>query len=306
MEINEEEVQLEVFFQGSQFSTKGAVITDLDGTAVHEYQGMVVIHKEVELGLKKIYDLGRPVIINTLRFPLSVIRTFAEDWYKISNKPIPVILLNGSQLGYILQKNGQFIFEQLKSFTMQPVEIKEVTAGARSLQQDGINDLILFYYPENWTLGEIIWTPHAAKVPMLQDKYRSASSVISGSVDDLEASLLAQPICMILLLVEAKEDQLMAYQHTKRSNFITHHKVDKLSGTIVMAKELDVSLEDSLCAGDSEMDVFLSAGGLSVHVRNNSLSFTGKLLTLRLPDYHEYGKLLTQLAGMQKKELIDR
>ena len=90
--------QLDQFFNSSKFSTEGAVITDLDGTAVHERDGKTIIHDHVKYGLEKLYELGRPIVINTLRFPLSVIRTFALEWYQISNIPIPVILLNGSSL----------------------------------------------------------------------------------------------------------------------------------------------------------------------------------------------------------------
>ncbi len=70
MELSDQQIfQLENFFNSGKFSTEGAVITDLDGTAVHEYQGKIVIHTGVELGLKKMQHLGRPIIINTLRFP---------------------------------------------------------------------------------------------------------------------------------------------------------------------------------------------------------------------------------------------
>ena len=302
----EQSHKLDEFFQTSNFSTKGAVVTDLDGTAVHEYQGMIVIHKEVEMGLKKIYDLGRPVIINTLRFPLSVIRTFGKEWYSISRKPIPVVLLNGSQLGFISQVNGELVFEQLESFPLEAIEIKQVVTGVGELQQAGITDLILFFYPEDWTQGEIIWTPAEEKVPAIREKYQSASSVISCSVSELEGILLQNPVCMILLLIEAKDDQLMAYQHTKRNNFFTHNKVDKLFGTLQMAKHMDFSPEDSLGAGDSNMDVFLDGVGLSVHVRTPDLPFHGKLLTLKLQDYHAYGEILTKLSSMQKKQLISK
>ena len=54
---------LEEFFQHSHFMSKGAVITDLDGTAVHEDNGVTIIHRDVEMGLKKIYEAGRPVVI---------------------------------------------------------------------------------------------------------------------------------------------------------------------------------------------------------------------------------------------------
>ena len=81
MQLNDEQViQLDEFYNNSLFMTQGAVITDLDGTAVHESGGRTIIHQSVEIGLKKIYELGRPIIINTLRFPLSVIRTFGVDW----------------------------------------------------------------------------------------------------------------------------------------------------------------------------------------------------------------------------------
>lgn len=73
-------IQLQNFFNQSNFPEAGAVITDLDGTAIHEYEGRYSIPKSVELGLKKINDLGRPIVINTLRFPLSVIRTFGKEW----------------------------------------------------------------------------------------------------------------------------------------------------------------------------------------------------------------------------------
>jgi hydroxymethylpyrimidine pyrophosphatase-like HAD family hydrolase len=307
MALTEQQLNtLEDFFHKSDFSTSGAVITDLDGTAVHEYNGMVIIHREVELGLKKIYDLGRPVVINTLRFPLSVIRTFAKEWYKISGKPIPVVLLNGSQLGYITQSAGDFVFEQVKAHTLHKVEVEEIITTISELQHGGIEDLILFYYPEDWTAGEIIWTPHPGKVEAIQSKYKSATSVTSTGLEELRKTLLSRPICMILLLVEARDDQLMAYQHSKRSNFITHDKVDKLSGTIDMSKHLGFSMQDSLGAGDSNMDVFLAGTGLAIHVRNSSLPFEGKKHTLRLTDYHDYGQLLALLSTMQKQQLISR
>src|SRR3954468_1818745 len=110
----EHQLQLQNFFDKSFFAESGGIITDLDGTAIHEFQGNYSIPKTVELGLKKIYDLGRPIVLNTLRFPLSVIRTFGEDWYNISRKPIPAVLMNGSQLGYVVQKkDGNIIFEEI-------------------------------------------------------------------------------------------------------------------------------------------------------------------------------------------------
>src|SRR5688500_548517 len=98
---DEVEAKLQTFLNQSTFATSGAVVTDLDGTAVHEFQGKIIIPKEVELGLMRHYESGRPLILNSLRFPLSVIRTFGQEWYKLSNAPIPTVTLNDSALGFI-------------------------------------------------------------------------------------------------------------------------------------------------------------------------------------------------------------
>ena len=99
----EADTKLQEFIHQSTFATSGAVVTDLDGTAVHEFQGKIVIPKAVELGLMRHYESGRPLILNSLRFPLSVIRTFGQEWYKLSNAPIPTVTLNGSLIGFIKQ-----------------------------------------------------------------------------------------------------------------------------------------------------------------------------------------------------------
>ena len=291
--------ELDRFFNNSLFSTEGAVITDLDGTAVHEFEGRTIIHKSVEFGLKKMHDLGRPVIINTLRFPLSVIRTFAKDWWTISNSSIPVILLNGSQLGYVTQRNDGFAFEQLASFPLTASEIQITLDGIKRLVDARVNEFILFYYPENWEHGEIIWTPLPEKIPYLQEKYKSASSVISTDFDKLSETLHARPVCMIFLLIEIPQDQLMAYQHHKRSNFVTSKGVDKLFGAEQMGKKLNFNLSHSIGAGDSEMDSFLDGVGLSLHVGNPSLPFKGRLETIKLPGFIEFGDLLHRFAEMQ-------
>ena len=300
MSLTSEQIAaVERFFLNSNFSTQGAVMTDLDGTAVHEFKGRTIIHHAVELGLKKIYDLGRPIIINTLRFPLSVIRTFALDWYTISNAAIPVVLLNGSQLGFINKVNNEFSFEQLQSFPLSAEEIKTVLDRLQHFTDDDIRDIILFYYPENWRNGEIIWTPDARRIPHLQQKYTSASTVMSIPLVELGAELLSNPVCMILLLVDIPGDRLMAYQHTKRNHFITHHGIDKLSGAEKIGGMLDVDLHHSIGAGDTDMDNFLKAVGLSVHVGKPNLPFAGITETLRLRDFVDFGDLLYRAAKMQ-------
>ncbi len=292
-------LRVEQFFSNSNFRTQGAVITDLDGTAVHEFEGRIIIHKGVEKGLKKIYDVGRPIVINTLRFPLSVIRTFALDWYTISNAPIPVVLLNGSQLGYITKIDEEFSFDQLQCFPLTTEEIKAEIEKLQQFTDDGIQDIILFYYPEDWKNGEIIWTPVAERIPHLQQKYSSASSVISIPIKELANELLKNPVCMLLRLVDIPNDKLMAYQHTKRSHFVTHQGVDKLYGAGKIAGLLNFDLEHSIGAGDTDMDNFLKAVGLSVHVGKINLPFEGLKDTLRLRDFVEYGDILFQIAYLQ-------
>ena len=302
MPLQADQVQLlEDFFHSSAFSEKGAVITDLDGTAVHELDTKVIIHKNVKYGLKNIYELGRPVIINTLRFPLSVIRTFATDWYRISSAPIPVILLNGSQLGYITQQDGGFGFEQLASYPLTADEINSAVDTVENIIADNIDDLIIFSYFEDWRKGEIIWTPQQQRIAHLQQKYPSASTVMSMPLKSLRSELMAAPVCMLFLLIDLPGDKLMAYQHTRRSNFITHHRVNKLSGAEKMAELLGIDLRHSVGAGDSEMDNFLTGVGLSVHVHNPKLPFRGVTHTIRLNNFVEYGDLLFKFAEMRSR-----
>ena len=120
MALNAEvEAKLERFINESAFATSGVVVTDLDGTAVHEHQGKITIPKEVELGLMRHYERGRPLILNSLRFPLSVIRTFGQEWYKLSNAPIPTITLNGSLMGYVKKtEEAELVFEEAAAFPL--------------------------------------------------------------------------------------------------------------------------------------------------------------------------------------------
>jgi hydroxymethylpyrimidine pyrophosphatase-like HAD family hydrolase len=105
---------LQRFVEKSDFAQLGGVITDLDGTALHEEAGRIYIPKPVELGLKELHDLGRPFVLNTLRFPLSVLRSFGRDWYGVSNSPIPTVTLNGSLLGYVIKTpDDEMAFEEM-------------------------------------------------------------------------------------------------------------------------------------------------------------------------------------------------
>ena len=294
--------QLKQFLQRSQFASSGGVITDLDGTAVHEDQGRIYIPKPVEFGLKQLRDLGRPFILNSLRFPLSVLRTFGKDWYSISNAPIPTVTLNGSLLGFVTKTTqDELAFEEIAAFPLTVQEIDRVLQGVQDLLNDGIKDILVFYYPRDWRIGEVIWTPVAENVIPVKEKYVSASSVTAVEFTKLRDQIVAEETCMIFLLINVAEDKLMAYQHTKQSNFFTRKGVDKLFGAQSIAATLGIEMEHSMGAGDTEMDRFLSGVGLAVLVGNLNLGFKGLLQTIKIKNSFEFGDLLFRLAEMQRE-----
>lgn len=293
------DARLQKFMQQSSFATSGVVVTDLDGTAVHEYQGKIIIPKEVELGLMHHYQRGRPLILNSLRFPLSVIRTFGQDWYKISNAPIPTVTLNGSLMGYVKQTaESELAFEEAAAFPLTKDEIVEALEGVEGLLAEGIKNVLVFYYPRDWRIGEVIWTPVPENIVPVKEKYRSASAVTAVEFTKLQDQMLAEDVCMIFLLIDVPENQLMAYQHTKRSNFITHKGVDKLFGARTMAGILKCDLRDSIGAGDTELDTFLAGVGLAVIVGNQPLTFRGVIETIKLDTSFELGALLFRASEL--------
>jgi hydroxymethylpyrimidine pyrophosphatase-like HAD family hydrolase len=293
------ETKLQQFISQSAFATEGLVITDLDGTAVHEYQGKIIIPKEVELGLMRHYERGRPLVLNSLRFPLSVIRTFGQDWYKLSNAPIPTVTLNGSLGGFVKKTDeGELIFEEAVAFPLTPQEITEALKDVKAILNGGIKNILVFYYPRDWRIGEVIWTPVPENILAVKEKYASASAVTAVEFQKLQDQMLAEEICMIFLLIDAPEDQLMAYQHTRRSNFITHKGVDKLFGARAMSDLLNCDLRDSLGAGDTELDSFLSGVGLALLVGGIELTFRGLVDTIKLKDSLELGAVLFRAAEL--------
>lgn len=293
------------FFQRSKFATDGAVVMDLDGTAVHEENGRVFIPDAVEFGLKAIYERGRPVVLNSLRFPLSVMRTFGKEWLAISGAPIPVISMNGSQIGYVQRdEKDELCFEEIAAVTLSPNEIDAVITGVEALLADDIRDVLLFYYPRDWRMGEIIWTPVAEKVDHVKEKYLSASAVTAVELNKLQEQLHAEEICMIFLLIERPADDLMAYQHSRPSSFFTAKGVDKLSGTLAAADRLGFDVANSLGAGDSPMDVFLNGTGLAVHVGPMKLDSRGQLSTVHVNNSSELGDVLFRLAGLQEDTAV--
>jgi hydroxymethylpyrimidine pyrophosphatase-like HAD family hydrolase len=287
------EAILKDFIEASSFRTKGAVITDLDGTAVHEFQGKIVIPKEVEYGLLHHYRSGRPIVLNSLRFPLSVLRTFGTEWYKLSNAPIPTVTLNGSLIGHIKKTTDEELeFVEVAAFPLTKEEITSTLKGVQNLIDAGFNNVVLFYYPRDWRIGEVIWTPSPQNIIPLKEKYTSASAVTAVELDKLGEQLTNEDICMMVLLIDAPEDQLMAYQHTQRNNFITHHGIDKLQGALKMGEVLDFELSESLGAGDTPMDTFLSGVGLATIVGPMELNFRGLRNTIKLSSSIELGLLL--------------
>jgi hydroxymethylpyrimidine pyrophosphatase-like HAD family hydrolase len=289
------------FALSSGFTERGGIVIDLDGTAVHEDHGRTLVPRPVELGLKAIYDRGRPVVLNSLRFPLSVMRTFGKEWLAISNSPIPVVSMNGSQIGYVQRDEiGELCFEEIVAFPLSSNEIDAVITGVEALLEDNIRDVLLFYYPRDWRLGEIIWTPVAERVTYVKEKYRSASAVTAVELDKLQGQLHAEELCMIFLLIERQADELMAYQHSKPSSFFTTKGVDKLTGARAAADYVGFDMRSSLGAGDTPMDVFLNGVGMAVHVGAFDLDFRGLQTTIRVANSFELGDVLFRLAGIQE------
>ncbi len=301
--LNSEVIEaLRQFLQQSRFAEAGGIITDLDGTAVHEDHGRIYIPPPVEFGLKQLYELGRPVVLNSLRFPLSVMRTFGKEWLAIAGAPIPAVSMNGSQLGFVTRDaKDELVFEEIDAFPLLSQEIEDVLTGVEHLLADGVKDVLLFYYPRDWRMGEIIWTPIAEKVIQVKEKYLSASSVTAVEFPKLREQLLAEEICMIFLLIERPADQLMAYQHSRPNSFFTRQGVDKLSGTKQIAQHLGIDLAHSIGAGDTAMDSFLNGVGFAVQVGNNNLEFRGLQQTIKLKNSFELGDLLFRAAELQRE-----
>jgi hydroxymethylpyrimidine pyrophosphatase-like HAD family hydrolase len=294
------------FLAQSQFMSHGAIVTDLDGTAVHEFAGSIAIPKQVSRALTALNDRGRSVILNSLRFPLNIIQTFGREWYSVTNAPLPVVSLNGGVVGYLtVDSKNEIVFEEIDAFPLTEDDVNEVIVGLDGLNRAGIDDVVLFYYPRNWKLGEIIWTPSPQKVAALEAKYHSASKVISTPVPVLKKTLIEHQPCMMALLIEAPEDQLMAYQHAKRSSFITRRGVDKLSSLNHLANLLQIDLAHSIGAGDTPMDVFLKGVGLAVRVGALQLEYKGLLQTIDVQNSIELGDLLYRLIELHDQEFAD-
>lgn len=289
--------ELHSFLRQSRYMSHGAVMTDLDGTAVHEIEGRVILPPIVEYGLKRVHDSGRRVIINTMRFPQSVLSAFAGEWYRITGEAIPLVALNGSQIGHVVPgPEGVLVFEELEAFPLAADEIDELLQGVQGAVAQGAEDLLVFFYPRDWRVGEVLWTPDPSRVAATAARYRSASEVFSGPVQAVAERMAAAPVCLVFLLDDAPQDRRMAYQHTERTRFITHAGVDKRHGALRVAQHLGIDLAHSVGAGDAQTDTFLSAVGMAAIVGNADLDFKGMVSTLRLPDPLAWGQVLFELG----------
>src|SRR4030095_6493103 len=122
------------FAHRSGFTEHGGVVIDLDGTAVQQEKGRILIRQPVELGLKALYERGRPVVLNSLRFPLSVMRTFGKEWLAISGSPVPVVSMNRSQFGYVKRdEKSELCFEEVAAFPLTANEIDAALTGVEAL-----------------------------------------------------------------------------------------------------------------------------------------------------------------------------
>jgi hypothetical protein len=129
---------------------------DLDGTALLEDKGKVFISSSVEKGVKALRDLNIPVVLNSLRFPLSVIDAVGEAWCQIASAPIPVVLLNGSTIGCINRSDGQMFYEEFAAIPVARDEVQGVLDGIAQLIKAGIDDLLFFFYPRDWKEGDSV------------------------------------------------------------------------------------------------------------------------------------------------------
>jgi hydroxymethylpyrimidine pyrophosphatase-like HAD family hydrolase len=293
---------LERFLSECRFAQEGGVMTDLDGTAVHESEGRIVIPKSVSHGLTELRRLGRPIVLNTLRFPMNVIETFGQEWYEVSGAPLPLVSLNGSVVGHLREgSNGAIEFREASVTPVPSSTCDALLAELEQLLGRGIDDVVLFYYPRDWRAGERLWTPVAARHAGLRDRYRSAADVSSEPLSRLASTLAACEPCMLFVLVDASHDELMAYQHARPNQFVTAPGIDKAAGAETAARLMGIDLGASVGAGDTLMDCFLASVGLALRVGAGGLPFSGRHSTVDLPDSLALGEFWFRLADLMRR-----
>ncbi|KAA5542920.1 HAD hydrolase family protein [Adhaeribacter rhizoryzae] len=278
------------------FRQNGGLITDLDGTIVQHLDGNYSVPTQVQAGLNNLYRVNCPIILNTIRFPLSIIKTFAAVLYPIAQNPIPVISLNGSQWGYISPgENEEFSFSEAGAQPLKPAEIKRFMDDIRLLIQQKVPNIAAFYYPRDWTKGEIIWSAEESRVAEMAQTYKSASRVYSSSLSTLEKNLAAEEISMIFLLVKKDLIPGTHLQHNLK-DFYTTAGVNKLAGAHAFVNQLGRNLKNFIGAGDTPMDVFLKETGVVIKVGDLPLSFDCQATILPVKTVSEIGEVFTQIA----------
>jgi hypothetical protein len=295
--MNEDLRNVSAFLSTSHFASSGGVMTDLDGTAVVEHGGRTVVEREVEFGLKRLRDLGRPVTLNTLRCPRNVIETFGRAWAAITDDPLPLVSLNGAVSGMLVEtRRGAVVFDEADALPLTPTEVAGVAATLRALLDAGVSDALLFYCPRNWEGGEWIWSPDRTHAEAALRRYPSTSGAHACSIGDLEARMLDEQTCMTFLLVEER-DRLPMFHAVRPGAFVTRAGVDKLAGAERLARRIGFDLAHSVGAGDTPMDSFLAGCGLSVQVGPLEVGHSGLQATLRVPDPAGLGAVLRHIAG---------
>lgn len=297
MALTEEQKQIiQDFVSQPDFRQYGGVITDLDGTIVQHQDGNYFVPAQVQAGLKNLYQANCPIILNTLRFPISIIKTFASVLYPIAQNSIPVISLNGSQWGYILPgANEEYSFTEVGAQPLRPAEIKNFMADIRLLVQQKLPHIAAFYYPRDWTKGEIIWSAEEDRVAEMKQTYKSASWIYSSSLSVLEKNLAAEEISMIFLLVKKDLIQGAHLQHNIK-DFYTTANINKLTGAHAFVNQLRRNLKHFIGAGDTPMDVFLKETGAVIKVGNLPLDFSCQATILPVETVSEIGEVFTQIA----------
>lgn len=281
------------FSDSLDFMHKGGLMTDLDGTVIQQKDGRYFMPDPVRTGLMDIYNTHCTVIINTMRFPLSVIKTFADDWYNISKASVPLVSLNGSQTGFVHKEKSGFTFEETDAFPLKNKDITTFISDLNNVLKDG-GKPIVFYYPRDWKKGEIIWTPDKGLVKEMKEKYRSASHVYGADIQKLHEDLNAEDISMIFLLPGADPDNSARFTGFK--DFYSHHNVDKLYGAKKMISQLGRKIDHFIGAGDTPMDVFLKEVGLVLKVGTMNLNFDCKSTVLQIDRLDEIGEVFTELS----------
>ncbi|WP_221392700.1 HAD hydrolase family protein [Dyadobacter sp. NIV53] len=292
----EQKKQISDFTDRREFVEKGGLMTDLDGTVIQEHEGKYFMPDLVREGLVKMYNAQCPVIINTMRFPISVIKTFATDWFVMSKASVPLVSLNGSQIGFINKdKKSKFTFQEIEAFPLKKEEVKKFISDIEQILEQG-GSVLVFYYPRDWVKGEIIWTSDKEKTSETKDRYRSASHVYNSNMEELTRNLESEDICMIFLKA-IQSDPATPFTNTDYKDFYSHQNVDKLFGAKKMISHLEREIHQFVGAGDTPMDVFLKEVGQVIKVGGLNMNFEFNSPVIELKHVPDIGEVFTEVAG---------